>query len=101
MPISETIRRQPRSSTAIESAERISYLGIVLTNIDFHRAFERMGRNLTDLKPRPYDSHSRTRSHKVEHGGNEQPERHPGGRPGGPLALGGRALVGPDDVHRA
>ena len=38
MPISETIRRQPRSSTAIESAERISYLGIVLTNIDSHRA---------------------------------------------------------------
>ena len=35
MPISETIRRQPRSSTAIESAERISYLGIVFTNIDF------------------------------------------------------------------
>ena len=40
MPISETIRRQPRSSTAIESAERISYLGIVLTNIDSHRALE-------------------------------------------------------------
>ena len=38
MPISETIRRQPRSSTATESAERISYLGIVLTNIDSHRA---------------------------------------------------------------
>src|SRR5580692_10185210 len=67
MPISETIRRQPRSSTAIESAERISYLGIVLTNIELHRAFESafesafksafkpMGRNLTDLKPRPYD----------------------------------------------
>jgi len=35
MPISETIRRQPRSSTATESAERISYLGIVFTNIDF------------------------------------------------------------------
>ena len=44
MPISETIRRQPRSSTAIESAERISYLGIVLTNIEFHRAFESLGR---------------------------------------------------------
>jgi len=39
-PISETIRRQPRSSTAIASADRISYLGIVLTNIDLHRAFE-------------------------------------------------------------
>jgi hypothetical protein len=38
--MSETIRRQPRSSTAIESAERISYLGIVLTNIDSHRALE-------------------------------------------------------------
>ena len=34
-PISETIRRQPRSSTAIASADRISYRGIVLTNIDF------------------------------------------------------------------
>ena len=32
-PISETIRRQPRSSTPIASAERISYLGIVFTNI--------------------------------------------------------------------
>ena len=39
MPISETIRRQPRSSTAIESAERISYLGIVFTNIDFTKPF--------------------------------------------------------------
>jgi hypothetical protein len=32
-PISETIRRQPRSKTAIESGERISYLGIVLMNM--------------------------------------------------------------------
>ena len=59
MPISDTIRRQPRSSTAIESAERISYLGIVLTNIDFHRAFASLrvgvlgapGGNLTDIRP--------------------------------------------------
>ena len=55
MPISETIRRQPRSSTAIESAERISYLGIVLMNIDFTKPFGRSGSNLTDLRPGPYD----------------------------------------------
>jgi hypothetical protein len=32
-PISLTMRRQPRSSTATASADRISYRGIVLTNI--------------------------------------------------------------------
>ena len=32
-PISETIRRQPPSSVAIASSERISYRGILLTNI--------------------------------------------------------------------
>ena len=32
-PISDTIRRQPLSSTAIASGDRISYLGIELRNI--------------------------------------------------------------------
>src|SRR5947199_10622262 len=32
-PISDTIRRQPRSSVAMACSERISYRGILLTNI--------------------------------------------------------------------
>jgi len=32
-PISDTIRRQPLSRVAIASSERISYRGILLTNI--------------------------------------------------------------------
>ena len=39
MPICETMRRQPRSRTPIASADRISYRGIVLTNIELHPAF--------------------------------------------------------------
>src|ERR1039457_1044209 len=63
----------------------------------------------------PYDSHSKTRSHKVEPSlvgtdrkrnpgwvsTDERPERHPGRRPGRSAALRGRALGRSDDVHRA
>jgi hypothetical protein len=48
IPISDTIRRQPRSSTPTASPDKISYRGIVLTNIDLTVSSGANGSSLTE-----------------------------------------------------